>query len=72
MTIINRPIVNLSSSGDRIMSNERIMIVEDENFMARDLQMSLEQMGYTVDSMVPSGEQAIKEIREHSLQIHYI
>ncbi len=37
------------------MSNESIMIVEDENFVARDLQMSLEGMGYTVDSMVPSG-----------------
>jgi hypothetical protein len=34
MAIINRPIVNLSSSGDYVMSNERIMIVEDENFVA--------------------------------------
>lgn len=40
------------------------MIVEDENFVARDLQMSLEGMGYTVNSMVPSGELAIREIEE--------
>ncbi len=46
------------------MSNERIMIVEDENFVARDLQMNLEGMGYTVNSMVPSGEQAIREMEE--------
>tara|TARA_B100000315_G_C14154676_1_gene397278 strand:- start:140 stop:433 length:294 start_codon:yes stop_codon:yes gene_type:complete len=50
--------------GGLVMSNESIMIVEDENFVARDLQMSLEDMGYTVDSMVPSGEQAIREIEE--------
>ncbi len=46
------------------MSNERILIVEDEIFVARDLQMNLEKMGFTVTSMVPSGEQAIQKIEE--------
>ncbi len=40
------------------------MIVEDEIFVARDLQMNLEKMGFTVTSMVPSGEQAIQKIEE--------
>ncbi len=45
-----------------IMKKERILIVENEVFVARDLQMYLEQMGYSATSMVPSGEQAIQEI----------
>ncbi len=44
------------------MEKVRTLIVEDEIFVARDLQMHLEQMGYTAMSMVPSGEQAIREI----------
>ncbi len=46
------------------MSNERILIVEDEIFVARDLQMNLEGMGFTVTAMVPSGDQAIQKIEE--------
>jgi len=51
-------------SGEKREDMEKIktLIVEDEIFVARDLQMHLEQMGYTVMSMVPSGEQAIQEI----------
>ena len=48
------------------MEKIRTLIVEDEIFVARDLQMTLEQMGYSATSMVPSGEQAIKEI-EHEV-----
>ena len=44
------------------MKKVRILIVEDEILVARDLQMHLEQMGYTVAGMVPSGKQAIQEI----------
>ena len=44
------------------MEKVKTLIVEDEIFVARDLQMHLEQMGYAVASMVPSGEQAIQEI----------
>ena len=46
------------------MSNERILIVEDEILVARDLQMNLEKMGFTVTSMVPSGDQAIQKTEE--------
>jgi signal transduction histidine kinase/DNA-binding response OmpR family regulator len=46
------------------MSNERILIVEDEISVARDLQMNLEEMGFTVSSMVSSGDQAIQKIED--------
>ncbi len=46
------------------MKKEKVLIVEDEVFVARDLQMSLEQMGYAIISMVPSGEQAIQKVKE--------
>ena len=36
------------------MKKVRILIVEDEILVARDLQMHLEQIGYTVAAMVPS------------------
>ncbi len=44
------------------MKKVKTLIVEDEILVARDLQMNLEQMGYSATSMVPSGEQAIQEI----------
>ena len=37
----------------------KIMVVEDESIIALDLQMSLEEAGYTVVSVVSSGEEAI-------------
>jgi PAS domain S-box-containing protein len=46
------------------MSNGRILIVEDEISVARDLQMDLEEMGFTVSSIVPSGDQAIQKIED--------
>ncbi len=44
------------------MKKVKTLIVEDEIFVARDLQLHLEQMGYPATSIVPSGEQAIQEI----------
>ena len=44
------------------MKKIKTLIVEDEIFVAKDLQMYLEKLGYKVASMVPSGEQAIQEI----------
>ena len=44
------------------MKRVKTLIVEDEIFVARDLQLHLEQMGYSDVSIVPSGEQAIQEI----------
>ncbi len=46
------------------MEKAKTLIVEDEIIFARDLQMHLEQMGYVVTSMVPSGELAIQEIEK--------
>ncbi len=42
------------------MAKSKIMIVEDEWITADDLRMSLQSLGYTVTSMVTSGEEAIK------------
>jgi len=43
------------------MAKSNIMIVEDEWITADDLSMSLQSLGYTVTSMVSSGEEAIKK-----------
>jgi CheY-like chemotaxis protein len=37
----------------------KIMVVEDESIIALDLQIGLEEAGYTVISVVSSGEEAI-------------
>ncbi len=47
------------------MAKAKIMIVEDEGIISEDLQSSLEQMGYTVVSVVSSGEQAVIESAKH-------
>jgi CheY-like chemotaxis protein len=39
----------------------RILIVEDERIVARDIQNSLQGMGYTVVGMAASGGQAVKK-----------
>jgi PAS domain S-box-containing protein len=41
------------------MTNERIMIVEDEKIVALDIKGSLEHFGYSVPCMASSGEEAI-------------
>ena len=46
------------------MSNERILIVEDESLIAIHLQVILEQAGYAVVSMVTSGEEAIQKVKD--------
>jgi len=46
------------------MSNERILIVEDEISTAKDLQMNLERLGYIVTAIISSGEQAIQMIKD--------
>ena len=42
------------------MPNERILIVEDELAMAKDIQYRLECLGYEVCSSASSGEEAIE------------
>ena len=41
------------------METPRIMIVEDEYIIAKDIQMSLENMGYAVSAIVSTGEEAV-------------
>ncbi len=43
------------------MAKSKIMIVEDEGITADDIRMSLQSLGYTVSSVVSSGEEAIKK-----------
>jgi CheY-like chemotaxis protein len=46
------------------MSKLRILIVEDEGVVAKDIKSSLRRLGYIVPAMVLSGEQAIKEVEK--------
>ena len=46
------------------MSNAQILVVEDEYIVAKDIQNSLEKLGYTVPAIAASGEEAINKIRE--------
>ncbi|MDZ4165780.1 MAG: response regulator [Smithellaceae bacterium] len=46
------------------MPKAKIMIVEDEAIVARDIQKSLEQMGYVVCAVASSGEEAVQKARE--------
>ena len=42
------------------MANARIMIVEDESIVAKDIQNSLTSLGYTVAGVVAFGEEAVE------------
>ena len=46
------------------MSPPRIMVVEDEGIVARDLQNRLERMGYVVCAVASSGDEAIQKAGE--------
>ncbi|VVB85580.1 Chemotaxis response regulator protein-glutamate methylesterase/glutamine deamidase [uncultured archaeon] len=46
------------------MAKARILIVEDERMVAEVLQLSLEDMGYTVTSVVGTGEMAIRKAED--------
>jgi two-component system, LytTR family, response regulator LytT len=46
------------------MSKPKILIVEDESIVAKDIQNSLKKMGYIVPVVVSSGEKALNEIEE--------
>jgi adenylate cyclase len=46
-------------------SKVKIMIVEDESIIAIDIKITLQRLGYTVVSVVSSGEKAIENV-EHS------
>ena len=46
------------------MAKARILVVEDNRIVAKDIQQSLEVLGYTVFKIVPSGEAAIEVAKE--------
>ena len=46
------------------MVNEKILIVEDEELIGQDIKILLEDLGYDVVDLVPSGEEAISLARE--------
>lgn len=48
------------------MAKERILIVEDEGIVAKDIQVCLRHLGYEVVTIVPSGEEAVKKAEELS------
>ncbi len=50
------------------MSNSRIMVVEDEWAVADDLRLILQSLGYTVSSIVPSGEEAIQKAEKNRVE----
>ena len=41
------------------MVNEKILVVEDEELIGQDIKILLEDLGYEVLDLVPSGEEAI-------------
>ncbi len=46
------------------MSKARILVVEDENVVAKDIQHRLMQLGYSVPYTVASGEEALRVTRD--------
>ena len=47
------------------MPQKRVLIVEDEPIIARDLEETLTRSGYTVTAIASSGEEAVKKVVEH-------
>ncbi len=46
------------------MANEKILIVEDEELVAQDIKGTLEDLGYEVPAITPSGEEALEKIKK--------
>ncbi len=46
------------------MANERILVVEDEGVVAKNIQSRLKKLGYNVLALVSSGEEAIRRAEQ--------
>jgi CheY-like chemotaxis protein len=46
------------------MANAKIMVVEDENIVAMEIQSIVESLGYAVSAVASSGEEAIRKAAE--------
>ena len=44
------------------MANSKILIVEDDNIVAKDLQKRLSNFGYDVVGFASTGEEAVKKV----------
>ncbi|ACK69565.1 response regulator receiver sensor signal transduction histidine kinase [Gloeothece citriformis PCC 7424] len=51
------------------MAGERILVVEDERIVARDIEKRLKKLGYTVPFSVGSGEETLKIVAENPLDL---
>ncbi len=47
------------------MAKVKILVVEDESIVAKDIQNSLKKLGYHVPTTVSSAEKAIEEVEEN-------
>jgi len=56
--------MGFNSAGLRYMANERILVVEDEELIGQDIKFLLEDLGYDVPDLVPSGEEAVDKAGE--------
>ena len=43
----------------------KIVVVEDESIVAKDIKKRLQNLGYTVSAVVSSGEEALQEAKEN-------
>ena len=53
----------------KALTAARIVIVEDDMLIAMDLQATLEDLGHQVVSVVPTGEEGIREVEESEVDL---
>ena len=59
-------ISSLKGQTYRTMAKTKIMIVEDDRIVAKDIENTLKDLGFYISSIVSSGEEAIDKIKEKS------
>ena len=52
-----------------MMRNHRILIVEDEKIIAKDLELRLIQMNYDIVASVSSGKEALMVVKQHEVDL---